>query len=163
MKNRIQSIINHSGLTQSAFADRIGVQRSAISHILSGRNNPGLDFLVRIMDNFPDISGDWLITGKGDMLKRRNRVTLPPQLFPPEEKQANEPEDQAPYNLRTPKKEPEITLAPINTPEEEQTDTKKETEPQPAENKPITTPQDGKTIIRVIIFYSDNTFEAYNK
>lgn len=62
-KERIIEIIEKSGLTPSEFADKIGVQRSAISHITSGRNNPSLDFLIKIKNEFPEIDTDWLIFG----------------------------------------------------------------------------------------------------
>lgn len=52
-----------SGLTPSEFADKIEVQRSAISHITSGRNNPSLEFLIKIKSSFPEIDTDWLIFG----------------------------------------------------------------------------------------------------
>lgn len=63
LKNRIIQIIEKSGLTPSEFADKIEVQRSAISHITSGRNNPSLEFLIKIKNSFPEIDTDWLIFG----------------------------------------------------------------------------------------------------
>jgi len=69
MKDRIAELIEREGLTPSKFADMIEVQRSNISHILAGRNKPSLDFLQKIMNTFPDISGDWLLSGSGPMYK----------------------------------------------------------------------------------------------
>jgi transcriptional regulator with XRE-family HTH domain len=69
MKDRILKLITHLGLTASRFADEISVQRSGISHILSGRNQPSYDFIVKTMKRFPEINLDWLILGKGAMLK----------------------------------------------------------------------------------------------
>lgn len=63
LKNRIIEIMEKSGLTPSEFADKIEVQRSAISHITSGRNNPSLEFLIKIKNSFPEIDTDWLIFG----------------------------------------------------------------------------------------------------
>ena len=51
-------------LNSSAFADTIGVQRSSISHVLSGRNKPSLDFILKIVRAFPAYSTDWLLFGK---------------------------------------------------------------------------------------------------
>jgi transcriptional regulator with XRE-family HTH domain len=51
-------------LTPSAFADKLGVQRSNVSHVLSGRNKPSLDFLEKIISTFPRVNAHWLITGK---------------------------------------------------------------------------------------------------
>ncbi|MFC0876026.1 helix-turn-helix transcriptional regulator [Saccharicrinis sp. FJH2] len=69
MKDRIAELIEKEGLTPSKFADMIEVQRSNISHILAGRNKPSLDFLQKIINTFPDISGDWLLSGSGPMYK----------------------------------------------------------------------------------------------
>lgn len=66
---RIQAIIRHHGLTASAFADKLGVQRSGMSHIFSGRNKPSLDLVIKILDTFPEISIDWLLKGEGEMQK----------------------------------------------------------------------------------------------
>ncbi len=51
------------GLTASKFADKIGVPRSGLSHILSGRNKPSLDYVIKILDAFPEIDPNWLIKG----------------------------------------------------------------------------------------------------
>lgn len=64
IQNRIKIIMQMHNLNASAFADRIGVQRSSLSHILSGRNNPSLDFLEKTLQHFPRVDGDWLITGQ---------------------------------------------------------------------------------------------------
>jgi len=58
-------------ISASKFADEIGVQRSSISHILSGRNNPSLDVVQKILKRFPDINPEWLLAGKGPMIKEK--------------------------------------------------------------------------------------------
>lgn len=71
--HRLQQIMDLYQLTGSAFAESVGVQRSAISHILSGRNKPSLDFVLKILDTYPDIELYWLLNGKGDgPLKQEN-------------------------------------------------------------------------------------------
>ena len=67
MNDRIQLILKTKNISASKFADEIGVQRSSISHILSGRNNPSLDFIQKILKRFADINSDWILTGKGSM------------------------------------------------------------------------------------------------
>ncbi len=79
MVNRIQRVIDYHKMTSSAFADSIGVPRSTISHILSGRNNPSLDFVMKILARFPHVSTDWLVNGTGPLLKVTN------SLFPDED------------------------------------------------------------------------------
>ena len=61
---RITQILEEQQLSSSAFADTIGVQRSSISHILSGRNKPSLDFILKTVRAFPSYSTDWLLFGK---------------------------------------------------------------------------------------------------
>jgi len=63
---RLKKIMDFHGLSSSAFADRIGVQRSSISHIISGRNKPSLDFVLKVTQEFPDVELYWLLNGKGD-------------------------------------------------------------------------------------------------
>ena len=62
--DRIRKIISDNNLTNSSFADKIGVPRSSVSHILSGRNNPSLDIIIKITHSFNEISADFLLTGK---------------------------------------------------------------------------------------------------
>jgi plasmid maintenance system antidote protein VapI len=67
IKDRILNILREENLSSSKFADILDVQRSSISHIISGRNKPSLDFIQKVLKNFPSISPDWLIIGKGEM------------------------------------------------------------------------------------------------
>ena len=61
---RISQILDEQQLSSSSFADTIGVQRSSISHVLSGRNKPSLDFILKTARAFPVYSTDWLLFGK---------------------------------------------------------------------------------------------------
>lgn len=79
---RIRNVIEESELSAAAFADKIGVQRSSISHILSGRNKPSLDFILKVLDTFPTLDSDWLLLGKDS--SQIPNVTTPPSLFPEE-------------------------------------------------------------------------------
>ena len=63
IKKRLALILKQQHLTPSAFADRIGANRSSISHVLSGRNKPSLDLLEKIVQHFPDVNSYWLLTG----------------------------------------------------------------------------------------------------
>jgi transcriptional regulator with XRE-family HTH domain len=62
---RLQIIIDYYGESASSFAEKIGVQRSSISHILSGRNKPSLEFVLKILSSFPEVELYWLLNGKG--------------------------------------------------------------------------------------------------
>jgi DNA-binding XRE family transcriptional regulator len=70
MVNRIQEIIKRYDLTSSKFADMLDVPRSTISHILSERNKPSLEFIQKIIDKFPEINIKWLIRGEGNMFEK---------------------------------------------------------------------------------------------
>lgn len=63
--DRLKHIMNYYQLSASAFADKIQVQRSSISHLLSGRNKPSLDFVLRVIKEFKDVELYWLLNGKG--------------------------------------------------------------------------------------------------
>ena len=63
IQERLQLILKMHNLTPSAFADQIGVQRSNVSHVISGRNKPSLDFLEKILNTYPRVNANWLITG----------------------------------------------------------------------------------------------------
>ena len=67
MVTRIQDLIKELGLSPSQFADEIGVQRSAMSHLVSGRNNPSLEFVMKVLKRFPHVNTEWLLTGSGPM------------------------------------------------------------------------------------------------
>lgn len=64
MTDRIKQILEHKKLTASQFSNMIGVQPSSLSHILSGRNKPSLDFIQKILKTFPEIDADWLLFGE---------------------------------------------------------------------------------------------------
>lgn len=81
--NRLKNVIQHYQLTASVFADKIEVQRSSISHILSGRNKPSLDFILKVTNTFKDVDIYWLLNGKGTFPKKteKNINIIPPTLF----------------------------------------------------------------------------------
>ena len=67
MHDRIKIWIESKGLKSSRFADKIGVNRATISHILSGRNKPSIDFLHKLISSFPDLNLNWIVSGEGFM------------------------------------------------------------------------------------------------
>ncbi len=60
---RLQKILDDNELSASQFADKIGVPRSSISHLLSGRNKPSLEFVLKVNESFPTLTIDWLVLG----------------------------------------------------------------------------------------------------
>lgn len=86
---RLEKILDYYNLSASSFADKIGVQRSSISHLLSGRNKPSLDFILKILDVFPEIDLYWILNGKGSFPKNNEEynIAYPPTLSDTDEKQ----------------------------------------------------------------------------
>jgi len=66
---RLQKIINYYDENASSFAEKIGVQRSSISHVLSGRNKPSLDFIMKVLKTYPEVNLYWLLYGSQDFLR----------------------------------------------------------------------------------------------
>ena len=127
---RLKKVIDYYGLSASAFADKLGVQRSSISHILSGRNKPSLEFVMKILNTFPEVELYWLLNGKGS--------------FP---KTSTDENVAAPTPTSRPNIEPQSTQESF--PLDEKVTSK--------------ISSSGKTIDKIVIFYTDGTFEAYQK
>ena len=70
MNTRLKQFLAAENISQSQFADTIKVVRASVSHVLSGRNNPGYDFIKAIMAAYPTLNMEWLILGKGKMYYR---------------------------------------------------------------------------------------------
>lgn len=75
MNSRLQQFLELENLTPARLADMLGVQRSGLSHILSGRNKPGYDFINKLLLKFPAINAEWLLTGKGKPYKEMNTLS----------------------------------------------------------------------------------------
>jgi transcriptional regulator with XRE-family HTH domain len=140
---RMQKIMDRNDLNASSFAERINVGRSSISHILSGRNKPSLDFVINTVKKFPEVDFDWLLNGKGTYPKSEAPPTPPTQSPTPTaapEKKAmessrNEPMQAASQDLfSTPDHKEAIPTAQINK---------------------------GKHIQKVILLYDDGSFEYF--
>lgn len=144
MKERILKIIEKERLTPARFAESIGIQRSAMSHIASGRNNPSLDVVTKILERYPYIESDWLLFGKGTMCKTTaGNGNEEPSLF--HESGVIRPEAQVKpeYALET-----EVKMPVYGRKQSEiEKVIFKETPP--------------KTINKIMVFYSDNTFDTF--
>ena len=77
MHDRIKKWMEFQKLKPSEFADNISANRATISHILSGRNKPSIDFLQKLLHNYPELNANWLITGIGYMeIKKQNKQVV---------------------------------------------------------------------------------------
>ncbi|MDF0717245.1 helix-turn-helix transcriptional regulator [Muricauda sp. 334s03] len=76
--SRIQTVVDHLEISVSAFADEIGVQRSSMSHLLNGRNKPSLDFVMKLVDTYPEVDLYWLLKGEGGFPKKTDQTMATP-------------------------------------------------------------------------------------
>lgn len=148
MHDRLQQFLNMENLSPARFAEKMGIQRSGVSHLLSGRNKPSFEFLQRMMTTFPDINYEWLVLGKGRPYKNYHPLPdpLPKPGFYTEPAESDTFENEELF------------------PDFQEFDT--EIQPaQVAENrvKPAaataTPSESGKKIARIIVFFTDGTFE----
>lgn len=112
---RLEKVIHYYGLSASSFAEKIGVQRSSISHILSGRNKPSLEFIMKVLSSFPEVDLYWLLNGKGTFPKQEGEIEQNTEI------------------------------------------------PKPVKIKHSKSTSKGKTIQRIVIFYSDGSFEDFER
>ena len=93
--NRLKKVMEYHQLSPSSFADKIKVQRSSISHLLSGRNKPSLDFVLKVTKEFKDVELYWLLNGKGDF---PDHTTTPDKTKTPvqEKRKTDSPENLTP-------------------------------------------------------------------
>lgn len=163
MRKRLQELMDKEGISPARFAELVGVQRSSVSHILSGRNNPSLEFIQKILSAFPTISSDWLISGIGSIYRTSNQVE--PAQFPSEKKVTIQPA----INLFSALNEEDLPT--YYSSEEAKTKPGKDTHQiidKPIEintsqaEKVITPLSESKKIQQIVIFYSDDTFKVYH-
>lgn len=91
MIDRINTLLKAKNVTARQFAEEIGIQPSGMSHILSGRNNPSLEFIMKVMKRWPEININWLMFGKGEMYVNNNEV-----IHSAGDTMASEPDEVAP-------------------------------------------------------------------
>lgn len=168
MKDRIAKILRDERMTAAKFAEEIGVQASGISHILSGRNNPSTDFIIKILERFRGINSDWLLLGKGNMYKSGTNSSfndagqslssnLSSDLFSAAQtKLKDDTIQEEDINQAASEMETEIdsntfaTEKPLNI------------------NKPSSTnieydkSKRDRKVEKIVIFFNDNSFESYN-
>ena len=143
MKDRLSKILTAEGLTSALLADKMGIQRSGISHILSGRNYPSFDFLQKLLENFPRLNAEWLILGQGSMYK--STLADQPDFFT-----SSDIAEKVQMTPVIPEKSQDLSSGEDHKNELPLSEPKKST---PAE------PQ--KIIEKMMILYTDKTFDIY--
>lgn len=155
MKEKLQFLMEQLQLKPSQFARILEINPAIISHILAERNKPGVDLLQKILSKFPQVSPDWLLLNSGEMFRnlsqdesstnplsaqQQNKISISETdhtLFTSETKAINRGSLQS--DIKT-TKQPENIDAALNS---------------------ITRSWENKTVIRVVLFYADKTFESF--
>ena len=177
INDRFTKILEYSGFTASEFADEIDVQRSSISHIISGRNKPSLEFIVKIKNRFPEISWDWIILGQGEMLQNNSALSTSESKINLEEENSSpdlftlidedyKNEIFIQENLQ--KETPREFNTPFPTPKKEKISDSQRlevqediSEVQNIVNQSITNSPTENKIKRIVFFYENGKFEAF--
>lgn len=148
---RLEKILDYYGLSASAFADKIGVQRSNLSHLLSGRNKPSLDFILKIVEIFPEVDLYWIVNGKG---------TFPKQEVKEISKHISQPIIQTAQNSNN----LDLFSQEIIQPKNEAVENLTHNNPEAINNEPIN-PQNytsSKNLVeKIVYFYTNGTFKEY--
>lgn len=154
INDKIKQILIDKNLSPSYFADEIGVQRSSISHILSGRNRPSFDIIQKIIRRFPELGYDWIMEEETNQsannqtipsgYSQRNTVRNSPDRF------TNNVSYPAPTTVRSQRNEiPPST--PVIPPAQEST----------PETSIVQQATSEKKVERILIFYTDGSFREY--
>jgi len=183
MIDRIKQIIEYYKLSPASFAEQIGINRSNLTHLFSGRNQPSLDLAKKILHNYPEIKTEWLIMGVGEMMRGEaekeldNKIKNERKIY--EEESApdlfsvqphyNTAKETVPQNHNATPVESAVVYP--NKVSEQISDSREveNTMPQieqkdlnPSYLPSYPAPSSPASISKIIFFYSDNSFEIYN-
>ncbi|WP_028375238.1 helix-turn-helix domain-containing protein [Leeuwenhoekiella sp. MAR_2009_132] len=136
---RLQRIMDEYDLNATSFADEIEVGRSSISHILSGRNKPSLEFVMKIVSAFPEVELYWLLNGKGSFPKKTGGLSAAPKL--------SSNQLQADFE----------SISPSNSESSQQNSQMPHTDPV---TETLASVKE-EAIERIVIFYKDGTFKNF--
>lgn len=151
INDRIKQVILKENLTASLFADKIGVLRSSLSHILAGRNKPGADFIEKLLQHMPYINANWLFTGMGEpYLEEVFRVQSKSVV------QAENTVKESGAQLDILQQLAEMFPEEYSVPEKAVEAPVQESPVNPV-NQSINTPE--RKLVKIIMVYSDATFE----
>jgi len=144
MVERILEVLKVKNLSASQFADEIGVQRSNISHLISGRNKPSLEFIQKIIKRFPDINPEYLLSGQGSLFRDGSQTVLDfASLAAPKQ------EDQI---VKSIEKENDESIKPLRK--------KAVTVEERNQEKGIKDRKD-EAVEKIVYFFKDKTFREY--
>ena len=140
LSEKIKQILIQKNISPSIFADEIGIQRSSMSHIIAGRNKPSLDIVQKIVKRFPDLGINWIL----------DEEELPKQSI-----------DVEPYKSRN---KPQISANKVGISTGLESNRKKDPATHAVQENVSTNTKlvsEGKTAERILIFYTDGTFQEF--
>ena len=141
LNDKIKQILADKNISPSLFADEIGIQRSSMSHILAGRNKPSLDIVQKIVKRYPELGTNWIMDDENVPVTASDTADSPkPVQYPSMRGTKNNPAQSA-VPAYAPKLDPMISAPNNNGLPQEQ----------------------AKRIQKILVFYSDGTFEEFNK
>ena len=152
MKSRLQIFMTREGLTAARLAEVLGVQPSAISHILSGRNYPRFDFIANLLKAYPTVSARWFMLGEGDIYDlppSYKKITSSQEDNDAKKTSIKRIESSSPETERPLLDLSEDILMPLSS-----QDTKRDTVE--IEKHPVK-----KNAEKIVVFYDDGTFRIY--
>lgn len=165
MKDRITLFLASEGISPAEFADKIGVQRSSVSHVLNGRNYPSASFIQKMLGSYKTLNPRWLLMGEGMMSDAKPTSFKQPSLFQvtaapetsPTLKENNNKEDRAvkviPNQLFDNHTDKEPSSVSNNRPAELNL--------AQSMSDLITNSADNKEVERIVLFFKDKTFTTY--
>ena len=176
MIDRIKQVMEYSQMNPASFAEQIGINRSNLTHLFSGRNQPSLELAKKILHAFPEIKTEWLVMGVGGMMRSEEEKELnikiqneknlykektEPDLFAAEATQKNRVLDSLPEQAIAQEKKIDDRIFDSKR-DMEKRETKVEIVP-PIEKEVLPShPPASPTVSKIIFFYSDNSFEIFH-
>ena len=142
----IKQIMDLKKMSAAQFSEAIEIQRSSLSHVLSGRNKPSLDFMLKIKSSFPEINLDWLLLGEGEVYSQGEiPFVLKSDISETEISQA-----EIEFATNNTEDEPKI---PLTGKMKADTEDGQSAKPKPGK---------GRSPVKIVMFYDDNSFETFD-
>jgi len=165
MKDRITQFLTNEGISPAEFADKIGVQRSSVSHVLNGRNYPSASFIQKMLASYKTLNPRWLLLGEGSVSDAKSILVKEPTLFqlpsepdapkvtPETNKAIDQPVNSIPNQLTGNISVKHSSVTNLNQPAELNLDQ--------SVSDLLNASIDNKEVERIVLFYKDKTFTAY--
>ena len=158
---RLEHLLEYYQISASNFADKIGVQRSSISHLLSARNKPSLEFVLKVVKNFPEVNLYWLLNGKGTFPSDNPNIdNTNSAVSNGGTSDLNSRNETGPNDTKT--EAPTLSHARTQNPLDASMENSDNIQDVTALSLGDAS-SSGKGIDRIVIFYSDGSFKAYSE